>query len=66
MWLYYEGSAVCICNMLLSSLCHAKLLQSDLLEGWMGALGGLVRGLLMRYSLHVDITVNFGTTGSVS
>lgn len=31
-----ECPAMCICNMLLSSLCHAKLLKSDWLEGWMG------------------------------
>lgn len=34
-----ECRAVCICNMLLSSLSHAELLKSDWLEGWMPGFG---------------------------
>lgn len=34
---HYECHTVRICNMLLSSLCHAELLKSDWLEGgWQG------------------------------
>lgn len=38
-----ECTAMCICNMLLSSLCHAELLNLSRLEGWM-RVGGLEPG----------------------
>lgn len=38
----------CICNMLLSSLCLAELLQSDWLEGWKGR-GQIVQMLHLHH-----------------
>lgn len=45
---------MCICNMLLSSLCHAELLKSDWLEGWMGGQAAAVSLKLLSHL--VDVT----------
>lgn len=47
-----ECPAMCICNMLLSSLCHAELLKSDWLEGLDGRVSG--RQARMLFTLHSD------------
>lgn len=46
-----ECPAMCICNMLLSSLCHAELLKSDWLEGWTGGFSGRQARM---FTLHSD------------
>lgn len=51
---HYECPAMCICNMLLSSLCHAELLKSDWLEGWMGGQAAAVSLKLLSHL--VDVT----------
>lgn len=45
---------MCICNMLLSSLCHAELLKSDWLEGWIGGQGAAASLKLLSHL--VDVT----------
>lgn len=45
-----ECPAMCICNMLLSSLCHAELLKSDWLEGWPGVFFFWQAGAVFRLS----------------
>lgn len=55
MWQCSECPAMCICNMLLSSLCHAKLLKSDWLEGWMGGFWADRQGVVPAAFLNTEL-----------